>query len=83
MITLFLKIYKNKKDLFSKLIEIFYEDNEKENTDWFKWFKKKVKSFSEIYDKASDFLEENNNNLTPFLWYFILLSSLYYYGVGR
>ena len=73
------EIDKNKKDLCSKLIEIFYEDNEKENTDRLNDLKKHVKSFTGIYDKDSDILEENNYNPTHF--YGILFFYLYYYDI--
>lgn len=77
LITLFLKIYQKNKDLCSKLIEMFYRINEEDNTDREKDLKKELKSFTDIYSKAKDILEENKYE--PIYFYGILFCYLHYY----
>lgn len=77
MINLFLKIYKNNKDLCSKLIKIFYKINEEDNTDREKDLKKELKSFKDIYLNSKNIVKENNYN--PIHFYGILFCYLHYY----
>ena len=77
LINLFLKIYKNNKDLCSKLIKIFYKINEEDNTDREKDLKKELKSFKDIYLNSKNIVKENNYN--PIHFYGILFCYLHYY----
>ena len=77
LINLFLKIYKNNKDLCSKLIKIFYKINEEDNTDREKDLKKELKSFKNIYLNSKNIVKENNYN--PIHFYGILFCYLHYY----
>ena len=77
LITLFLKIYQNNKDLCSKLLEIFYKINEEENTDREKDLKKELKSFRDIYSNAKDIIEERGYDKIHF--YGVLFCYLHYY----
>ena len=77
LITLFLKIYQNNKDLCSKLLEIFYKINEEENTDREKDLKKELKSFRDIYSNAKDIIKERGYDKIHF--YGVLFCYLHYY----
>ena len=77
LVTLFLKIYKEKKDLCSKLLKIFSRINSEENTDKFNDLKKEVKTFKEIFSNARDIMKENNYN--PIHFYGFLFCYLHYY----
>lgn len=78
LISLFLKIYDKNKELCKKLIEIFYEINEKENDDKENDLKKEVKFFEDIYSNSLNILEENNYNKIHF--YGLLFCYLHYYN---
>jgi len=77
LITLFLKIYKESKNLCNKLIEIFYKVNEEENNDKINDLKKQVDSFRNIYSDSHNILEENKYN--PIYFYGVLFCYLHYY----
>ena len=77
LVTLFLKIYKEKKDLCSKLLKIFSRINSEENTDKFNDLKKEVKTFKEIFSNAREIMKENNYN--PIHFYGFLFCYLHYY----
>ena len=77
LIPLFLKIYENNKELCSKLIEIFYKINDKENTDKVKDLKKELKSFKDIYSNARYILKEKNYD--PIHFYGIIFCYLHFY----
>ena len=77
LITLFLKVYENYKELCDKLIEIFYKINDKENTDREKDLAKDLQTFKGIYSKAQEIIEEKKYNQIHF--YGILFSYLHYY----
>ena len=77
LVTLFLKIYKEKKDLCSKLLKIFSRINSEENTDKFNDLKKEVQTFKEIFSNAREIMKENNYN--PIHFYGILFCYLHYY----
>ena len=77
LITLFLKIYEENKDLCNKLIKIFYNINEEENNDKVNDLKKEVKSFEDIYVNAREILEKNKYN--PIYFYGVLFCYLHYY----
>jgi len=59
LISLFLKIYEHNKDLCSKLIKIFNEINDKENTDRDKELSIYVDTFIQIYSNADDIIKDN------------------------
>ena len=59
LISLFLKIYEHNKDLCSKLIKIFNEINDKENTDKDKELSIYVDTFNQIYSNADDIIKDN------------------------
>ena len=59
LISLFLKIYEQKKDLCSKLIKIFNEINEKENVDKDKELAEYLDTFYQIYSNADDIIKDN------------------------
>ena len=62
MITLFLKIHQKKKNLCSKLLEIFYKINSEENTDKVNDLKKEAKVFKEVYSSSKDIVQKNKYN---------------------
>ena len=62
LITLFLKIHQKKKNLCSKLLEIFYKINSEENTDKVNDLKKEVKIFKEVYSSSKDIVQKDKYN---------------------
>ena len=77
LISLFLKIYEQYKDLCSKLIKIFNQINDKENSDRDKELDKYLDTFSEIYSNADDIIKKNDYD--PINFYGIILCYLRYY----
>ena len=77
LVTLFLKIYENNKDLCKDLIKEFYDINHEDNDDRLIDLKKDLKSFKDIYSNSSDILEKYGYN--PIHFYGILFSYLHYY----
>ena len=72
MISLFLKIYQQNKNLCSKLIDIFNKKNYEENTDRDKDLAIELNTFNNIYSNANSLIEENKYDAS-FLWNYILL----------
>ena len=77
LISLFLKIYEQNKDLCKKLLEFFYRINEQKNTDRDKDLKSNLYSFKQIYENASDIIQKNGYDAIKF--YGVLLCYLNYY----
>ena len=79
-INLFLKIYENKEVLWNRLIKVFYDINEEENTDRDTELNKDLVNFNTIYSKAEQIVEEKKYNpiyfYGIFLWNNISLSTL-------
>ena len=77
LIFIFLKIYDHNKDLCSKLLNIFYEINEKENTDKDKELDIYLDTFLKIYSNADNII--NKYGYKPITFYGILFCYLSYY----
>ena len=77
LISLFLKIYKKNKVLCSKLLKVFKEINEKENTDRDKELASNLDNFNQIYSNADTIIK--NNGYDPINFYGILFCYLSYY----
>ena len=77
LISLFVKIYEQNKDLCSKLLNIFKEINEIENKDRDKEFATYLYTFNQIYSNASNII--NKNGYDPVNFFGILLCYLSYY----
>jgi len=75
LISLFLKIYEYNKDLCIKLIKIFKEINDKENTDRDKELSIYVDAFNQIYSNADDIIKDNGYDSIKFLTF--LYSHIY------
>ena len=67
LINLFLKIYENKEVLCNRLIKVFYDINEEENTDRDTELNKDLVNFNTIYSKAEQIAEEKNIILFIFM----------------
>ena len=81
LISLFVKIYDKNKDLCSKLLKIFNEINEKENTDKDKELAVYLDTFNEIYSNADNIIK--NNCYNPIDFYGILFCYLSHYDKGN
>ena len=77
VISLFVKIYENNKDLCSKLLDIFPNVNEGENTDWDEDLADELDTFNQIFSKADNIIEKNEYN--PINFYGILFCYFIYY----
>ena len=77
LISLFLKIYKKNKVLCSKLLKVFKEINEKENTDRDKELASNLDNFNQNYSNADTIIK--NNGYDPINFYGILFCYLSYY----
>jgi len=77
LISLFLKIYEQYKDLCSKLLKIFKEINDKENTDRDKELNKYLNDFKNINLNADEIIKKNGYD--PINFYGIILCYLRYY----
>ena len=66
MISLFLKIYQQNKNLCSLLIDEFKKINNQENTDKDKDLSIELKSFNNIYSNAKSLIEENKYDAVSF-----------------
>ena len=77
LISLFLKIYENNKELCSKLLKIFKEINEKENTDKNKELATYFETFHQIYSNADNIIKKNGYD--PIDFYGILFCYLSHY----
>jgi len=78
LIKLFLKMYDKNKELCKKLLEIFYENNDKENKDRDNDLKKELKDINDIYSNAKEII--NKNGYKPIYFYGILFCYLHYYN---
>ena len=74
---MFLKIYENNKELCSKLLKIFKEINEKENTDRDKELTTYLDTFHQIVSNADNIIKDNGYN--PVDFYGILFCYLSFY----
>ena len=77
LLSLFLKIYDQKKDLCSKLLKIFNEINEKEDIDRDKELTVYLDTINHIYSNADNII--NNNGYDSINFYGILFCYLSYY----
>jgi len=77
LISLFLKIYDQNKNLCSKLLDIFYKINEQENTDREKDLGSKLSCIKQIYEDASDIIQ--NNQYDDIKFYGVLFCYFNYY----
>ena len=77
LISLFLKMYDQNKDLCAKLLDIFYTKNEQENTDRDKDLGSNLSSLKQIYEKANDIIKKNQYNDIKF--YGVLFCYFNYY----
>ena len=66
LISLFLKIYQQNKNLCSKLIDIFNKKNYEENTDRDKDLAIELNTFNNIYSNANSLIEENKYDAISF-----------------
>jgi len=77
LISLFLKIYEYNKDLCIKLIKIFKEINDKENTDRDKELSIYVDAFNQIYSNADDIIKDNGYDSIKFLTFLYFIFFFY------
>ena len=77
LISLFLKMYDQRKDLCKKLLDIFYRINEQENTDRDKDLESNLSSFKQIYEITHDIIQKNGYDAIKF--YGVLFCYLNYY----
>jgi len=66
LISLFLKIYQQNKNLCSQLIDVFKKINEEENTDRDKDLAIELNTFNNIYSNANSLIEENKYDAIGF-----------------
>ena len=77
LISLFLKMYDQNKDLCAKLLDMFYTKNEQENTDRDKDLDSYLSSIKQIYEKANDIIQKNQYDDIKF--YGVLFCYFNYY----
>ena len=81
LISLFIKTYKQNKNLCSKLLAIFNKINENDNKDFICGLGAETEKFNSIFSEADNIIK--NYEYAPVHFYGILLSFFNYYDINN